>query len=72
MNKSVSGRLFTETEVRRAVDAGVKAGNAAITTLALISGESEQEMRRVLGAPLNTMTFTIFEQLKLKEVDDGE
>lgn len=71
MNKAVSGRLFTETEVRRAVDAGIKAGNAAITTLALISGESEQEMRRVLGAPLNTMTFTIFEQLNM-EVKDGE
>ena len=71
MNKAVSGRLFTETEVRKAVGAGIKAGNAAITTLALISGESEQEMRRVLGAPLNTMTFTIFEQLNM-EVDDGE
>ena len=71
MNKAVSGRLFTETEVRRAVDAGVKAGNAAITALALISGESEQEMRRVLGAPLNTMKFTIFEQLNM-EVKDGE
>lgn len=71
MNKSVSGRLFTEVEVRRAVDAGIKAGHAAITTLALISGESEREMRRVLGAPLNTMTFTIFEQLNM-EVGDEE
>ena len=71
MRGQVSGRLFTEAEVRRAVDAGIKAGNAAITTLALISGESEQEMRRVLGAPLNTMTFTIFEQLNM-EAKDGE
>lgn len=71
MNKSVSGRLFTEMEVRQAVDAGVKAGNAAITALALVSGNDPQETRRALGAPLNTMTFTIFEQLNM-EVKDGE
>lgn len=72
MNKATNIRIFTENEVKQAVEVGKKAGDNMISAFAVFAEEKEKKnLEKVMRSPMSATITAILQHLKMED-ENGE
>ena len=72
MNKATNIRIFTDNEVRQAIEVGKKAGDNIISAFAVFADEKEKKnLEKVMRSPMSATITAILEHLKMED-EHGE
>lgn len=72
MSKATNIRIFTDNEVRQAIEVGKKAGDSIISAFAVFAEEKEKKnLEKVMRSPMSATITAILQHLKMED-EHGE